>query len=1247
MEEFQGTSRFEVLSYLGEGTMGVVYCCLDRERNENVAVKTLRRLDGEALFRFKNEFRAVQDIEHPNLVSLGELIETSGSWFFSMELIEGGDFLSYVRPRAMTSPGGYGSFTPLLPEDGDESWRPHTACNIERLRSALRQLAQGLVALHNAGQVHRDIKPSNVMVAHSGRVVILDFGFVTAVQPDAPEREIVGTAAYMAPEQAAVTQVGPAADWYAMGAVLFESLVGRPPIEGMPWEVLMAKQHRRPEPPSSFVDGVPPDLDALCASLLAIEPGDRPTGAEVLAALGGDPSDRGLSAAAGSMSIPMTEFVGRRGELEELLQAFADAGHDHHAVSLFVLGESGIGKSALVERFAEEIDRRAGGDAPVVLFGRCHERESVPYKAFDGVIDALSRFLMEVPGDHGGELLPESIGLLSEIFPVLRRAEIVARRLSDGPQELDPAELRSQVFACVRELFVRLSRRHRVVVIIDDLHWADGDSLALLMNLLRGPDEPAILFLATVRTTPGGGQISPSSPMATLRRVLSSVREVHLEGLSMQDATRLAQTLFRRLAPERADIATGVVAESGGHPLFIDEMIRFLLASGATALDSLRLEDALWTRISTLEPGARDVLELVAVAGLPIKHAVLASAAQMSVGECARWVGLLRVANLVRSMGTGKSDRIEIFHDRVRTAVIANLDGGKRRHCHERLALAFEMSRGERSETLAMHWRGAGDRVRSYRYLLRAAKEAEGALAFDRAARIYRQSIELLPADSREIPEVKRRLGDALANSGRAAESANVYLSAARRHPGSAVELHARAAAQLLRSGHVDSGLEVLRKVLDGLGMTMPESSRGALVSLLAQRTSIRMRGLRFRERPESKVPDEDLTRTDISWAVSVGLGFVDTIRGAEFQARHLRLALKTGEPYRVARALSVEVGYRYTVGQKGAKSAEKVLAMAKSLAERLDRPHIYALNDLMAGIGAVCEGRWTDAIRLCQSAERILRGQCHNVSWETNSARIMALWGRWYTGALAEIARRVPELISGARSRGDLYAEATYRSYFVPMVLLARDLPDKAATETTRALANWSQRGFHFQHYFQLFAATQVDLYRGEYQAAVDRIHERWAALSRSLLLQVQQNRIEALHFRARSELCLGRQQGDLEMVAGAERAAQKIRRESTGWGDGLADLVRAGVAHVRGQQARCEQLLEQAADLLEGRDMHLYAAAARRQLGRCIGGQRGAELIEQADALFAKERVRNPARMAAMMVPGIWLDGDAGEPE
>ncbi|HEY2510204.1 MAG TPA: serine/threonine-protein kinase, partial [Polyangiaceae bacterium] len=194
--DFRGTSRFEIRARVGQGAVGVVYDAFDTARKARVALKTLRIGDPEMLLSLKKEFRAVQDLRHPNLVRVDELFEERGTWFFTMEFVEGAPFVRHVRPKDRRSRASYGptELKPAAPgpAEFDEA----------RLRAALPQLVRGILALHDAGKVHRDVKPSNVLVTPAGRVVLLDFGVAGDVLRDVDETDpgMVGTAAYMAPE---------------------------------------------------------------------------------------------------------------------------------------------------------------------------------------------------------------------------------------------------------------------------------------------------------------------------------------------------------------------------------------------------------------------------------------------------------------------------------------------------------------------------------------------------------------------------------------------------------------------------------------------------------------------------------------------------------------------------------------------------------------------------------------------------------------------------------------------------------------------------------------------------------------------------------------------------------------------------------------------------------------------------------------------------------------------------------------
>ena len=394
-DRFTGTDRFAVQGRLGSGTSGEVYEVYDHKLESTVALKTLFKSDPGAIFQFKKEFRALADVNHPNLVQLYELLSEGDRWFFTMELVDGLDFIDFARSQPAKDHYDTGRFHPL------PTLTPPP--DVELLRHALRQLAEGLDALHRAGKLHCDIKPSNIRVTPSGRVVLLDFGLVKEVYPsqiyETMDGGFAGTPAYMSPEQAAGRRMSEASDWYGAGVILYEALTGRIPFSGGFLKILTDKQQTDPPPPRDLVPELPADLSELCMRLLARSPAERPSGERVLRKLGG-PSQRAITRLTRSPSSSLdAHFVGRSGDLATLASGF-DRTREGHTVVFFVHGSSGVGKSALVGRFLQQV-REEYSDA-VLLTGRCYERESVPYKALDSLIDALSRYLRQLSDQEAG-----------------------------------------------------------------------------------------------------------------------------------------------------------------------------------------------------------------------------------------------------------------------------------------------------------------------------------------------------------------------------------------------------------------------------------------------------------------------------------------------------------------------------------------------------------------------------------------------------------------------------------------------------------------------------------------------------------------------------------------------------------------------------------------------------------------------------------------------------------------------------
>ena len=418
------SKRYSLIRPLGQGGMGVVYEAFDAERQAKIALKTMRALDADALVLFKREFRVAQGARHPNLVELGELVFDGTQWFLTMELVLGCDFLEhvrpgYVRPPALSTAGSTATAhvgDVAVADTSDAASPVGGHCDFERLRDAVGQLASGLVVLHDARCIHRDIKPSNIRVTAEHRVVLLDFGLILDDDPET-RAQIVGTPAYMAPEQA-VGDVTPKADLYSVGVLVYEALTGRLPFAGDPSVVLREKQLREPLPPAEIAGGVPEDLNDLAVALLRTDPERRPSATELLTRI------RGTRPSFRARSQGQAPFVGRETELAELRRQFETSAE--RAVGVLVQGESGIGKSDLAREFL----RRLGSLRPdlVVLAGRCHERESVPYKAFDGIVDSLGRHMNGLSDAEAERVLPIDAGAPGQGLPRARPRSCVRQR---------------------------------------------------------------------------------------------------------------------------------------------------------------------------------------------------------------------------------------------------------------------------------------------------------------------------------------------------------------------------------------------------------------------------------------------------------------------------------------------------------------------------------------------------------------------------------------------------------------------------------------------------------------------------------------------------------------------------------------------------------------------------------------------------------------------------------------------------
>jgi hypothetical protein len=1187
--------------------MGIVYEAFDRINRSAVALKALRPLDPDALLAFKREFRALADVEHDNLVRLGDLFVDGDDWYFTMELVEGVDFVRWVR----------GGGPPGEPRPLDE----------ERLWSALRQLARGLDALHAAGKVHRDVKPENVIVTPAGRVVLLDFGLITdAGSTSDPARGAVGTALYMAPEQAAADRVGPEADWYSVGVMLHEILVGKPPFSGPPLGMLMEKQRAEPPAPRELDPSLPAALSDLCVDLLRREPEQRLAGARALARIGAGPA---VAAPAALGSVHRSQpFIGRSRELAELRLAWASArGEAAHAVAVVVRGESGIGKSSLVRRFLSDL--HAGMPNALVLSARCYERETVPFKAFDGIVDDLSRFLAAIPHREAASYLPDDCALVARLFPVLRRVPALAT--APDISVPSPQELRTRAFSAVRDLVNRIANRRRTVLFIDDVQWADADSVALLHHVLGGSQSPPLLLLMTSRP-----ELGPSAEL--LREVALDSRTVELGGLEPAEARALADELM----PAPGGEIAALVEESAGHPLFLAELVRHAAIGGVQR--AVRLDDALRARVETLEPAAQRLLEVIAVAGEPLMTPVAREAAGLSAEGGMRHLAVLRAALLVRSSTRSHGDgvaaeRVECYHDRVREAVSDHLSPALTAAHHQALAAALEAAgAGDWAPlSLVRHLEAAGDSERAGALATVAARRAADGLAFDRAAELYRTALGL----SRHEPERRRALqialGDALANAGRALEAASELLAAAQGADAQTRrDCNSRAADLLLATGHVDEGLRTLASVLAELGESYPPTPKKALMSLLWWRARLKVRGLKVTLREPADLRPRDLTRIDVYRALSFGLSMIDNIRGADFMSRCTYHALEAGERDRLVKVLSPQASLLASQGEAGQAQAARLVATARKLAEG-GPPGILAWPLGAEAINSYFQGRLDDCLAVLPQVVTLFREHTTGAVWEMATARLFLALALRLSGRYGQLRALCEDEVGEAARRGDLYTEATLRRV-CGVALLAADDPDGAERDLTRTRWSPPPGQYHMQNWYEWRQRAEIALYRGRAADLQTPAETTFADLRRVFLWRVATTRSEALWLGGR--LAVSAADGDDRVRLGhARRYARMLAGTPYRFAPMWAHLVDAGVASRRGEPARAAERLAEAAGEARAAAMDVLANAIELCTASLLPANEAGDRRSRARAGLTARGIADPERFADMLVPGFDL--------
>jgi hypothetical protein len=347
--------------------------------------------------------------------------------------------------------------------------------------------------------------------------------------------------------------------------------------------------------------------------------------------------------------------------------------------------------------------------------------------------------------------------------------------------------------------------------------------------------------------------------------------------------------------------------------------------------------------------------------------------------------------------------------------------------------------------------------------------------------------------------------------------------------------------------------------------------------------------------------------------------------------------AMLAGDPVRLAFGLHVAC-WIAGMSAVGRGRVPEWVRLQRQIAAKHGDDRLLGCAALSAGIAEFCNGRWSEARRSCDDAEQRLRG-LSGVTAELHNARAFGTWSLFYLGEARALSERVPALAREARSRGNLWALNSVVCAFGPVAWLAHDDPDAASREVEEAFSEWPVTAFQVQHYWNLLARGLIDLYLGEGVRLEARMEESWRGLWASSVLFANICRQQMVHLRASGALLAAEaeERGRAERLARAERYARGLARNPVIGSRALAEHVRGGIARVRGDRERSARHLDLAVAELAAADMRLFAAAARRALGRIEGGSSGEALVAGAEEEMRAAGIARPDRFAAMLAPGL----------
>ncbi len=1175
-----------LLRPLGSGSFGEVFAAWDPLCGEQVAVKVLRRVDPWSLQAFKNEFRRIVSLAAVDgLVVPEELVEARGRWALVMRLVGGREIDAALREAA-------GAEGPLADED--------------RLRELTIDLVRTLVTLHSGGLIHMDLKPGNIRVDEGGRVCVLDFGLSRLRGRDRAETHFAGSPLYIAPEQLLRQPPTGAVDLYALGIMLYSAFTGEHPFRGA-HDLMIA----RLEEPAPSLTRRRPEAGKLWAKIVAGLLHDRPAkrlGAEELLALFG---------ARPPKSVAPPRLIGRESELADLRSGWR--GVCEGVPSLVVLsGEPGVGKTELARAFGDEL---AEGSAAMV-WGACYDRETVPYKTVDVLVEGLVDLLL---GD------PERLALardLPALAGLARVAPALAAVLGEGAgEESDDRSGDGQPAAQggrgegLTALVSLVAERAPLLLVIDDAQWGDADSADLLAPLLASPSPGRVMIIFTVRAR--DWETSPFGRALESQIAKGLPRELARPEIGRLGAFQ-ARAMLLACAPEAA--SEGAIAKvlelASGSPYLLSAYAQLL--TGERGIAEVQGGDVIGLRLAELSEHERHVIDVIAVAGAPLELSIVLAAAGVEAPS-RRTLAKLRAERVLTLDHRGVERRVAIAHGLIREGVLERLSAEEVRLLHADLAQAM-LSRGaEDPGRIAQHLYSAGRFAEARELGLRGAAEAEEAGAYAQLAELLGLVLRADRDTRRDHERIKLRRARALMAAGRGGEAGEIYAAQVGADPAEVRAFRRAAVEAWMTVGQVERGLEVFRPLLRELRMPKLHGGVAGLARFLSRLAKIAAQGGRLR--PAELEDPRAAERADTCWVGIKGLSTVEPVYALNLMADGLFYAAASGSRLRLGRAmghLAALFGDAPGLRRHVPRWFDQLVEWSK------DEPYLAATLPLWRSFRAHSEGELTRAREEGQRAMELL-GELPEASWERLQAASCAARALRNQGEYVACAALARSQLRTAERCGDLYAQVLFR--LTPLLaVLARGGQREVRTACDWIEEVWLPGRYTVQSFYVMVERCYEELARGDSSAAADRLSRgRWAYF-RSGGEMISLMRVEWRLIQGRVLLALeGPPPRALTPVA---KVIAQLRAAKTPEAVGNAELMAAALAARRGDRSDALAALRRAIQSFDSVGIAMEREAARLRSAELMG-----DTAEAEDALLQIRRLgaREPERWARVIAPGF----------